>query len=176
MLQDETINLLDIHHTIIRNGRVDIMGNVNAPRYPLFRSGTTDYDFSRHAVSSMFEYNTLQEIYFSTQNISLLQDLIIKNVYEQSNKKHMIGPQNETNLKIIMRSYYLQYGKNLNTHIKEQVKTLNDFVLDFSVREVLSNISMYMSYKEKVSSLPPPLMRPVYVTNSGTKTNMNYIY
>ena len=176
MLQDETNNLLDIHHTIIRNGRVDIMGNVKAPRYPLFRSGTTDYDFSRHAVSSMFEYNTLQEIYFSAQNISLLQDLIIKNVYEQSNKKHMIGPQNETNLKIIMRSYYLQYGKNLNTHIKEQVKTLNDFVLDFSVREVLSNISMYMSYKEKVSSLPTPLMRPVYITNSGMKTNMNYIY
>ena len=176
MLQDKKIKLLDIHHKIIRNGRVDIMGNINAPRYPLFRSGTTEYDFSRHAVSAMFEYNTLQEIFFSSQNMSLLQNLIIKNVYEQSNKKHMIGPQDETSLKIIMRSYYLQYSKNLNTHIKEQVKTLNDFVLDFSVREVLSNISMYISYKEKVSSLPVPLSPPVYVNSAGTKTNKNFIY
>ena len=176
MLQDKTNQLLDIHHKIIRNGRVDIMGNIKAPKYPLFRSGTTDYDFSRHAVSAMFEYNTLQEIYFSNQNIALLQDLIIKNVYEQSNKKHMIGPQDDITLKIIMRSYYLQYSKNLNSHIKEQVKTLNDFVLDYSVREVLSNVAMYMSYKKSVSSLPVPLSPPIYVDSSGTKTNKNYIY
>ena len=176
MLQDKTNKLLNIHHTIIRNGRVDIMGNINVPKYPLFRSGTTDYDFSRHAVSSMFQYNTLQEIFFSDQNTSLIQDLIIRNVYEQSNKKHMIGPQDETTLQIIMRSYYLQYGKNLNTHIKEQVKTLNDFVLDYSVREILSNIAMYLSYKEKVSSLPIPLTNPVYVNSAGTKTNINFIY
>lgn len=176
MLQDKQSKLLDIQHTIIRNGRVDIMGNINAPKYPLFRSGTTDYDFSLHAVSSMFEYNTLQEIFFSNQNIALLQDLIIKHVYEQSNKKHMIGPQDDVTLKIIMRSYYLQYSKNLNNHIKEQVKTLNDFVLDYSVREVLSNISMYLSYKENVSSLPVPLSPPVYVNSSGTKTNRNFIY
>ena len=176
MLQDKTSELLDIHHKIIRNGRVDIMGNINAPKYPLFRSGTTDYDFSRHAVSSMFEYNNLQEIFFSNENINLLQDLIIKNVYTQSNKKHMIGPQDKTTLKIIMRSYYLQYSKNLDSHIKEQVKTLNDFVLDYSVREVLSNISMYLSYKEKVSSLPVPLTPPVYANTAGTKTNKNFIY
>lgn len=176
MLQDKTNKLLNIHHSIIRNGRVDIMGNINAPKYPLFRSGTTEYDFSRHAVSSMFQYNNLQEIFFSNQNIGLLQDLIIKNVYSQSNKKYMIGPQDEPTLQIIMRSYYLQYGKNLDTHIKEQVKTLNDFVLDYSVREVLSNISMYLSYKEKVSSLPVPLDSPIHVSSAGTKTNINFIY
>ena len=55
MLQDKTYKLLDIHHKILRNGRVDIMGNINTPKYPLFRKGTTDNDFSRHAVSGMFE-------------------------------------------------------------------------------------------------------------------------
>jgi hypothetical protein len=39
--------------------------------------------------------------------------------------------------KIVLRSIYLQHGKNLNTNVQEQVTTLNNYVLDHSVPNVL---------------------------------------
>ena len=49
-------------------------------------------------------------IFFSRRNIEYLHQQIIKQVYFSSNKKHIIGKQNETQLQIIMRSIFLQHA------------------------------------------------------------------
>ena len=55
-----------------------------------------------------------------------------------------------------MRSIYLQYGKNLNCQIEEQVKDLNKKVTDYSVDRIIVEISKFLEYKDQINK-PLPL-------------------
>ena len=162
----------------IRNGRVNIMGkfiaNSNAPLFEENSKGNSIY--KKKAVSAIYESNPLQLAFFSNKNIENLQILIRKNVYIESGNKHVIAKQDYNSLKIVMKSIYLQYGKNLKNNIKDQVKKLNILVLDYCVPNIISNIEQYLGYKKSVSTLPVPLELPKYISDAGTRTNSNFIY
>ena len=162
----------------IRNGRVDIQGKpfpvTDIPMFDERNNGNTLY--KRTAVSAIYESTPVQRMFFGEKNIEHLQQLLRYNVYIQTNKKHKIGRQDDNNLKIIMKSIYLQYGKNINTNIKEQVDTLNNYVLDYCVPNIISNVEMHLLYRKQVSNLPVPLDHPKYMSSSGTRTNSNSVY
>ena len=162
----------------IRNGRVNIMGNfIASSNIPLFEENAPGNNiYKKKAVSAIYESNPLQMAFFSKQNIENLQILIKKNVYIKSDNKHIIRNQDYNNLKIVMKSIYLQYGKNLKTDIQGQVKNLNILVLDYCVPNIISNIELYLGYKKSVSMLPKPLELPKYISDAGTRTNSNFIY
>ena len=143
----------------IRNGRVDIQGNnIGTSDIPMFEERTNGNElYRRTAVSAIYESTPVQQHFFSSKNIEHIQQLIKYNVYTQSGNKHIIGRQDPNNLKIVMKSIYLQYGKNLNTNVQEQVNTLNNYVLDYCVPNILSNIEMHLLYRKQVSNLPVPL-------------------
>ena len=176
-------NLLNIsrekHHTLnnMRNGRVDIM-NKQLQSIPLFeQKNTGNTEYKCNAVSNILELTPLQLVFFGKDNIDRLQELIRKNVYIQSHQKHIIQNQSNTDLKIVMRSIYLQYSKNLNSHVNEQVGILNQLVLEYCVPNILSNLELFLHYKKSVSNLPDSrLPNPVYTSSAGTRTNPNWIY
>ena len=85
-------------------------------------------------------------LFFSQQNIDALQIGLKNMVANKTNGKHIIHPQSVTELSIIMRSMYLQYGLNLETNIVEQVKDLNQKVLDFAVPRILVDLEQYDKY------------------------------
>jgi hypothetical protein len=82
--------------------------------------------------------NQLNTLFFSAKNIAAIQHGIRYNVYTRSNKKYIIGNQSEQELKIVMRSVYLQNSKNLDFNIIDQTRELNAVVLAFCVDQVLS--------------------------------------
>ena len=82
----------------------------------------------------------------------------------------MIGRQSDHDLKVVVRSIYLQYGRNLPTDIVGQVKELNGRVLEWTVNEVLSNLKQYQVYRKDASTLPMPMEYGSFVTQKGTKT------
>ena len=108
--------------------------------------------------------------FFSKQNMDIIQNLIRCRVYKESNNKHIIGRQSDLQLKIIMRSIYFQYAKNNPNNIKEQITVLNNKIIDYSVKEIISNIKQYLSYKKAVSTIPEPLDRPKNLNSAGTKS------
>lgn len=108
--------------------------------------------------------------FFSKENINKIQTQIILQVYAKSNKQYNISTQSEQELLIIMRSYYLQYSKNLPNEINAQVEKLNNMVIDWSVDEIIKNIRQYLSYKKDCSTLPMPMERAQLPTQKGTKT------
>ena len=69
-----------------------------------------------------------------------------------------------------MRSFYLQYSKNLTIDIKTQINKLNMMVVDWSSNNIISNIEQYLNYKKVCSTLPMPLERAQLPTQKGTKT------
>jgi hypothetical protein len=112
--------------------------------------------------------NELTCTFFSKANIDALQDGIRYRVYQETGL--VIGRQNEQELNIVMRSIYFQYGRNLPTNVLGQVRELNAKVLDYAVREVLSNVRQFEKYKKDVSTLPVPLPHAPLATMKGTRT------
>jgi hypothetical protein len=149
------------------NGRINIMGNYEKKIITKEAILTED---SANSMSRNLEHSLLSRKFFSTDNINIIHKKIIIGVYEKSNKKYSISKQNERELLIIMRSYYLQYGKNLDTNIQNQVDNLNKLVIDWSIEEIIKNIDQYMIYKQTASTLPMPIERSQLPSQKGLKT------
>ena len=69
--------------------------------------------------------------------------------YRKSNGEYTIGRQSDVELKIIMRSIYLQNSKNLATDVAGQIRELNRLVANEAVPSIIVNIEQYLGYKQK---------------------------
>jgi len=121
------------------------------------KNKTTEY---RDGVSGTWEDNALSQVYFSAENIQIIQNGLRAGVYKKSDNKFVIAPQNMDTLKIIMRSIYLQYAEHLPTNITGQVERLNGLVLDYAIPTVYNEAVGYMNYRLDQSTLVVPLDAP----------------
>jgi len=115
-----------------------------------------------------WEPNPLNQTFFSPENVQIVQNLIRKRVFDDSNQ--IIDPQSSDELLIVMRSMYLTYGRNEEANVKGQIQELNKRVADWSVPKIVSEISMYLTYRKDASTMPVPLSHPVNISNAGTKS------
>ena len=113
---------------------------------------------------------TLSDLYFSQVNVDYLQTEIISRIFDKTNKQHVIGKQSEEELLIVMRSIYLQHGKNMDTHLDEQVDKLNELVLDYCVDNVYSNLVQYIGYIDDITRDQPILDRPQSFNIKGDRS------
>ena len=153
------------------NGRINITGPPQN-QFQLFDNPDNNYnDVSSYnnAMTGNWSDNILSKTFFCAQNIQLIQNAIRAGVYKMSNGRFNVGPQDPTNLKIIMRSIFLQYAANNNTDITKQITALNQLVLDYCIPNVHNEALGYLKYKNDVSTLPVPEARPAFVNNKGDK-------
>lgn len=115
----------------------------------------------RGALTGNWENNLLSDTFFSSANIQIIQNGIRAGVYKRSNGNYIIPPQNTDELKVIMRAVYLMYSKNLSMNIKEQIKKLNDLVLDYAIPQVYGEAEGYLKYKKDVSTMYTPIAHPI---------------
>jgi hypothetical protein len=152
------------------NGRVDILSpNTNllfsmTDRIPV-NTGTS----FRDAMKGNWYDTTLSLGFFSAENITIIQNGIRAGVYKKSNQQYIIGIQNEDELKIIMRSIFLQNSKNLAINFPEQIEILNNLVLDYAINQVYGETEGYMKYRRDASTLVVPLALPMLSTNKSSK-------
>jgi Family of unknown function (DUF5761) len=153
------------------NGRLDLMSSMPLLQIPQYQQNQHDNsNFRAEAVSGNLERSPLSDLFFSVQNINALQEGIRYRVWLQTDKQYVIGRQNDTELKVVMRSIFLQYGQpRLGADCVEQVRDLNKLVLDWTVPEVLSNLKQYEVYRRDISTLPIPMERAQLSTTKGTK-------
>ena len=151
------------------NGRVDTLQDNNYEMYNLFNEKTQYRNAGDEAIKSVHQRNEVSDIFFSRQNIDYLQDALRYLVYEKSCKKHVIDKQSETELIIVMRSTYLQYGEHKPYGIADQIKQLNTAVLNYCVPKILEEIKQYLYYRKDISALPVPMDRGQFVSSKGTK-------
>lgn len=140
--------------------------------YELFQEDTLrPTTIRKQALTGVHECNLLNEIFFSPENLEYIQTAIRYQVYLASNKQHVIGRQSDTEIQIIMRSIYLQYGKFLPTSVKQQVKELNDLVIQECVSKVLSQVQQHLWYLWHASKNTPwtPIEHPKNMSTVGLK-------
>ena len=161
---------------IIKNGRVDITGTpTSSTNFPLFEEvNSGNHLYKREAMKTILSTSKLQDIFFSKYNIDNLQKILKHQVWLQSNKKHVIGRQSDQQLKIIMRSVYLQYGKNRSQDSIGQVKELNQIVVNYAVPNILSNLELYLGFKRDVSNISEPIPLPKNMSSKGQKNLQDF--
>ena len=111
--------------------------------------------------------NDLNSLFFSDVNVQALQQGIRYTVYTKTQRT--IDKQSERELRVIMRSIYLQYGRNMPSNIVSQVKELNKRVLDYVVPKIIVELNQYRTYLQDASALPIPMDRGQNTSTTGTK-------
>jgi|TARA_Y100000992_G_scaffold52929_2_gene31501 hypothetical protein len=137
------------------NGRVNIIQPDHNAQFALWDkiacdSKSTEY---RDALKGNWQDSKLSLVFFSAENIQLLQNGIRAGVYKMSKGQYVIGPQCTETLKIIMRSTFLSYSANKDTEIQGQILALNKIVLDYCVKQVYGEAKGYLKYLEDASTL-----------------------
>jgi hypothetical protein len=126
--------------------------------------------FAQQATIRIHTATPLNNAFFSDANIKVLQDEIRHGVWVASGNQYIIDPQNEDDLKTVMRSYYLQYSINDPDKIREELAALNKRVVLFAVDRVMVEIKQYMKYRRDILEYPDPISRPVNANIIGSKS------
>lgn len=155
----------------VQNGRVDLMSQLPSFHISSYQSRPTNNDnYHVEATYGQIAPTPLSQTFFSPENIQALQQGIRYRIYVETEGRHIIGNQNEQELKVVMRSIYFQHAKHQSVDILGQVRSLNAKVLEWAVPEVLSNLKQYETYRRDASTLPMPLDRSPLMTTKGSKT------
>ena len=155
--------------TNVSNGRIDILSpNTNVLFAMQDKLPVQSGNGFREAMTGNWYDTMLSNAFFSQQNIQTLQNGLRAGVYKRSNGVYLIGEQNEDELKVVMRSTFLQHSKNQPTHIKEQITVLNQLVLDYAVSQVYGEAEGYMKYQHDASHMYDP-MEPPILSNPSDK-------
>jgi hypothetical protein len=148
------------------NGRV-IFDDKPGISYQLYENEKNPYQFE-NSLKSIQSDNVLNKTFFSQKNIDMIQNAIINEIVQKTG--YGIGRQSELQLQIIMRSIFLQYGRNDPCNIKQQIIDLDRKVIDYSVDRIIVEISQYLEYKNTINKLPVPMSHPQNLSNAGEKS------
>ena len=129
-------------------------------------SGNSDYT---NILTSTLERTRVSDIFFSRDNIKIIQNGLRKGVYDKSNQRIIVPEQSEDLVVSVMRSVYYQNSKNLDYNITEQINELNNYVINFCVESVYSEALAYLNYKENLDKMHIPIKAPLY-SNKTNKT------
>ena len=153
------------------NGRVRLSRETEENGMPFFIPEKVPNDDKTNYFNAMkhtLQNTQLSSLFFSLENINIIQNAIRAGVYELSNKKYIIDRQDSDNLKIVMRSIYLQYSLHRQDNIREQIETLNKLVTDYCIPKIHSEVIGYMKYKTDISTLAKPMDHPVHLHQDKT--------
>jgi hypothetical protein len=151
----------------VNNGRVDIKSPNTSTLFEMYDKIPANQCVTfRNPTEGLWTDTDLSQVFFSQQNIQILQNGIRAGIYHRSNGQYIIGPQDCDSLKIIMRSVYLQHAANQPNNITEQVVELNKIVLNYCIQQVYSEAQGYMKYLDDASTLVVPIAHPIMADNT----------
>lgn len=160
------------------NGFVPNLNDEETRSTQAFRTFSTHHEDPKLAYGSTFQQQAtirihtqtpVNQAFFSDANIQNLQDEIRYRVWLKSDKKHTIDNQRPDDLKVIMRSYYLQYCGNVPGEERKELNELNERVLAFCVDDILGAINMYIYNRNQVLDYPEQISHPINPHIRGTK-------
>ena len=144
------------------NGRCDILSAKTTDLFQMYDKIPVHHPVSYQNPTEGIWINTPLSIqYFSAENILYLQQSIQQGVFLKSNQQFEVGFQDEDQLKIVMRSIFLQNSKNRPSNIDQQVNQLNQTVLSYCIPQVYSEVISYKKYLYDVSTMYVPMARPI---------------
>ena len=157
------------------NGRVNIKSPNTSDLFKLYdKIPAHQCSTFRNPTEGLWNETILSRVFFSRDNMQVIQNGIRAGVYKRSKGQYVIGPQDCDSLKIIMRSIFLQYSANQPNNIQSQVTELNKLVLNYCIQQVYSEAQGYMKYINDVSTLVVPIAHPVMPDNTDRQLEFKH--
>ncbi len=168
------INAPSVYHK--GDGRINIEGPNIADKFAMMDKMpvTKTITSFRDAMIGNWYDTPLSNAFFSAKNIQIVQNAIRRGVFDRSNGNYVIGEQDNDELKIIMRSVFLQYSKNLAHDIPKQIADLNKIVIDYAVEQVYGEADGYMKYKRDVSSMYTLIAPPILAYTNDKQLELHH--
>lgn len=110
----------------------------------------------------------LNRLFFSQGNIDKLQSDIQMTVRQMVNAN--IDRQSDSDLMLVMRSYYLQYAQNNPANLQQELDELNKRVVNFCANRIAVEVEAYRFYRKDIMDFPAPIALPLDTHIYGTRT------
>lgn len=148
----------------INNGRINIKQPDISALFSMYEKNPVQQCITfRDPTLGTWENTILSNAFFSSENMTIIQNGIRAGVFKRSNGQYVIGPQDNEALYVIMRSIFLQHTRNILHNIPQQITELNKLVFNYCIPQLYSEAVGYMKYIDDVSSLPTPISYPTQV-------------
>lgn len=118
----------------------------------------------------------LSQVFYSPENIELINRQLVLTVFKKTNGIIKINFQSKEDLQVVMRWVYVNYARNLPFKIKEQITDLNNKVIKEILPKVLSEANQYLDYLRDIEKPVEPLPPPVNVSKDRTLPSISEIY
>jgi hypothetical protein len=152
-------------------GAINSQFNIMKTPFLMFQSHRDDYvNMSHDSLKGVQSESILSQLFFSPQNVNILQRRIIREVFERTDGAYLIEKQDEKDLQVIMRSMYIQHARHIPYGIKEQISELNNIVIDDIVPNVVSGVNAYYGYLDRAFGPREVMDLPQNTSMSGMKT------
>lgn len=109
------------------------------------------------------EQGDLEEIFFSDENISLINKQLIISIYKKTKGQIKISEQSKESLVIVMRYIFLEYARHLPYNISEQIRELNCQVIGEVLPKIITETNQRISYLEEINNPRKIIPLPVNV-------------
>lgn len=154
------------------SGRVpDVRTKDSSPPLYLYKPAEPIYkNVRQELIGHQHTATQLNTTFFSDGNINLLQQRISDQVFSMSGNKHRIDRQSDDDLKLIMRSYYLMFGRNNPSTVSEDLADLNARVVGYASAKIYSELDFYLFYLNDIQDFAPPIAIPMNVKVYGSRT------
>lgn len=117
--------------------------------------------------SGLYHCDTdLSRAFFSKTNLNAIQKELKVQIHHATG--HVIDRQSDTEVTGIMKGVYEAFSNNEGG--KEEIKRLNDIVLDILVDQVKAGVQGYLTYLKDASTIPEPLSRGTFASIKGDKS------
>ena len=147
------------------NGRIQLLDAHNSMSFHDRNLSTKPQSFF-DAMTGNWENTPLSLAFFSAENQQILQNGLRAGVYNMSGQRFSIAPQSFQEIKIIMRSIFLQEAQNIPGNVTAQITQLNQLVLNQMIPQVYKEVKGYLIYIRDASTLVVPMSTPVNTVSS----------
>jgi hypothetical protein len=154
--------------------------NINDPNtfqfaarpYKLYSDGRPVFEDNPRSdlVGHLHSSTPLNAVFFSHDNIESLQTQIHDQVMAMSGGKYDIGRQSDDDLRLVMRSYYLMFGRNDPTKVSSELAELNGRVVGYCSGKIYSEVDFHMFYRKDLEEFAPAIANPVNTQVFGTRS------
>jgi hypothetical protein len=140
--------------------------NVSRPQYSTIGSCVNTSTYNHDLLSGRHVDNILSDLFFSDKNRKIIQNAIRKRVFDEIGE--IISEQNETQVSLIMRYYYFNYARHMQTCVTSQIKELNERVVTYILPAILTEIKQYFLYIQDHYTVVKPVYYPEQTTSHGS--------
>jgi hypothetical protein len=125
----------------------------------------TPYDIGQTCNDDNNYAELMKEAFFSSENMDIIQNMIIKNVFLKSDQKLRINKIKSETLVQVMNHMWTNFCRFLPYELKEQIRDLNQKVTEYLVPLLIKESQFYFNYlRDSDRTNLPTLERPIMVS------------